>query len=337
MSQQTNPEIVARFAALPKVELHCHLDCSLSFDVVHRLDPRVDRAAYARDYVAPAQCRDLAEYLQRAPMGFRMMQTTTALAAVTFDFFQQLRRDNVVYAEIRFAPLQHTAMGLSPEDVVVAVLEAATQAGRETGVQWGMLLCTLRHFTAEQSMTTAQLVDRYRDQGVVGLDLAGDEAGHPLDNHRAAYAFAKDKGLQRTAHAGEAAGASSVWQTLQELAPQRIGHGVRAVEDPALVEHLVDQGIHLEICPSCNVQIGIFPSLAEHAIAPLVRAGVSVGINTDARQVTPTDLTREYVALHQAFGWDERDFAQCNRAALKAAFIGPQEKAQLQPHFDPQK
>ena len=191
---------------LPKVELHLHLDCSLSYKAVARLAPAVTREEYLRDYVAPARCTNLADFLARAPKGFRLMQSEAALRAVTEDVFEQLVDDGVVYAEIRFAPLLHMEQGLTAERVVAVVERAADELVRATGVEAGLILCTLRHFTAEQSMETARLVEQFRGSRVVALDIAGDEAGFPLDAHVAAYRFAREHGLARTAHAGEACG-----------------------------------------------------------------------------------------------------------------------------------
>ncbi len=265
-----------RFQSLPKIELHLHLDCSLSYQAVSSLAPSVTREEYERDYVAPGRCANLAEFLTRAPKGFLLMQSEDSLRHVTEDVFRQLVADGVIYAEIRFAPLLHTERGLAPERVVAVVERAVDGLIRETGMQASLILCTLRHFTEAQSLSTAKLVQDFRGSRVVALDLAGDEAGFPLDAHIAAYRFAREQGLFRTAHAGEALGPECVWETLRALDPQRIGHGTRSIEDPNLVEHLRRERIHLELCPSANVQI--IPSIGsmdEHPIDRLYRAGVS--------------------------------------------------------------
>ncbi len=316
--------------SLPKIELHLHLDCSLSYRAVSALAPSVTREEYRRDYVAPARCMNLADFLSRAPMGFLLMQTEDALRLVTEDVFQQLVEDGVIYAEIRFAPLLHMDRGLSPERVVAVVERSVDDLIRATGTQAGLILCTLRHFSAEQSMFTARLVEKFRGSRVVALDLAGDEAGFPLDAHIEAYRFAREHGLFRTAHAGEGLGPESVWETLRLLDPQRIGHGTRSNEDPKLVEHLREKCIHLELCPTSNVQI--IPSLRtmkEHPIDRLYRAGVSLNVNTDSRTLTPTTLTREYEVLHHAFGWNNRQLMNTNAKALNAAFTSEDVKRQL--------
>ncbi len=316
--------------SLPKIELHLHLDCSLSYRAVSALAPSVTRDEYQRDYIAPARCANLADFLSHAPKGFQLMQSEDALRLVTEDVFQQLVDDGVIYAEIRFAPLLHTERGLTLERVVETVERAVDRSIGETEMQAGVILCTLRHFTAEQSLRTAQLVEQFRGSRVVALDLAGDEAGFPLDAHVGAYRFAREQGIFRTAHAGEGLGPESVWETLRLLDPQRIGHGTRSIEDPKLVEHLREKQIHLELCPSANVQIiPSIGSMEEHPIDRLYRAGVSLNVNSDSRMLTPTTLTSEYKSLQRVFNWTEQDLLRTNLMGLDAAFVGDEIKHRL--------
>jgi adenosine deaminase len=316
--------------SLPKIELHLHLDCSLSYQAVSTLAPSVTREEYQCDYIAPARCANLADFLSRAPMGFRLMQTEDSLRLVTEDVFQQLIEDGVIYAEIRFAPLLHSEQGLSPERVVAVVERAVEQLTRETGMPAGLILCTLRHFDETQSMLTAKLVNDFRGSRVLALDIAGDEAGFPLDAHVAAYRYAREHGLFRTAHAGEGLGPESMWETLRLLEPQRIGHGTRSIEDPNLVDYLRRERIHLELCPTSNVQIiPSIKSMEEHPIDRLYRAGVSLNVNSDSRMLTPTTLTREYECLQRVFNWSEQDLLRVNLMGLDAAFADEAVKEQL--------
>ncbi len=312
-----------------KVELHLHLDCSLSYRVVAGLDPSITRAQFDAEFVAPPVCASLADFLTRAPRGFQLMQSEEALRLVVEDLFEQLVADNVVYAEMRFAPLLHLLHGLSPEQVVRSVDRAAEEAIRATGVEARIILCTLRHFTAEQSLATVRLVEQFAGTRVAALDIAGDEAGHPLDPHIAAFRYAQERGIYRTAHAGEAAGAASVWQTLQDLKPTRIGHGVRSVEDSALIAHLAEERIHLEVCPSSNVQTRTVASFAAHPVEKLRQAGVSLGISTDARTITDVTLEQEYERMEEHFDWKHEHFEASNREALRAAFIDEATRSRL--------
>ncbi|MBL7797634.1 MAG: adenosine deaminase [Saprospiraceae bacterium] len=313
-------------SALPKIELHVHLDCSLSSTVVHRLRPDIGFERYRQTFVAPPKCTDLRDYLTRALKGIELMQTAEALRLVTLDLFDQLQADNVLYAEIRFAPLEHLRGGLAPEQVVQTVADAVREGTARTGIPAGLLLCTLRHYAEAQSLDTARLAERF---AVAGFDIAGDEAGYPVDNHIAAFRHAHAKGIPCTAHAGEALGADSIWETLRHFAPRRIGHGVRCTEDPALVDYLKKRRIHLEVCPTSNVQTNVYPTMAGHRVDDLYRSGLSLSINSDARTISDATLNGEYQALRDVFGWDDRHFLHCNLEAVEHAFAPEALKAGL--------
>lgn len=317
------------FSALPKIELHVHLDCSLSFDLVQKLKPEISPAQYQNLYVAPPKCNDLADYLTRANNSIQLLQTRAALQLATLDLFNQLAADQVIYAEIRFAPLEHLTRGLSPKEVVQAVLEAIDQGRESTGIIVGLLLCTLRHYSENQSLDLVHLAQHFQGTAVSGIDIAADESKFSIQNHITAFQYAQKHGINCTAHAGEARGAESVWETLANFAPQRIGHGVRSVEDPMLIDYLLEKNIHLEVCPTSNIQTNVFPKMADHSIDFLYRKGVSLSINTDARTISNVTLTQEYQTLHDVFHWDNPDFLKCNLSALEHAFIPEAVKSKL--------
>ncbi len=295
--------------ALPKVELHLHLDCSLSFDVVRKLRSDVTENEYKKRFVAPEKCIDLADFLKCTSSGIELMQSDEELQEVMKDLFAQLKKENVIYAEMRFAPLLHTEKGLSPEEVVEIIADSVRNCIDSTGIKAGIILCTLRHFNETQSMQTVKLVEKYINNTLIaGFDIASDEAGHPIDANLKAFIYAIKKDIPRTAHAGEAKGPESVWETLQHFQPTRIGHGVRSIEDRRLVEYLAKNRIHLEVCPTSNIQTNIFSNYPDHPIDSLYKSGVSVGINTDSRALVNTTLTKEYEKLIDEFGWKTDDF-----------------------------
>jgi adenosine deaminase len=308
-------------ATLPKVELHLHLDCSLSYDVVSRIDSSITLDDYRTRFIAPSKCTNLADFLTRAPSSFPLMQTKKHLRLVTRDLFEQLRRDHMLYAEIRFAPLLHTDGGLSAREVVASVEAAVGEAVHTTGIEARLILCTLRSFSEAQSLETVHLVEDFRGTLVAGFDIAAEAPGNVIDDHVAAFRYARDNGISYTAHAGESRGIRNVWDTVRHFAPSRIGHGVSSIEDPSLLEHLRQEQIHLEACPTCNVQTNCYDTYADHPIDRLYRAGISVGVNTDTRTITNVTLNQEYTRLHEAFGWGPDEFFRCNRNALNAAFL----------------
>lgn len=318
------------FSILPKVELHLHLDCSLSYAVVSRIDPSITLQEYQQDFNLPAKCTNLAEFFKRAPKGTALMQREEQLRLVTFDVFEQLQQDNIIYAEILLVPLMHTSKGLSAENVVEIVNDAVAKASQATGIEARIILSTLRHYSTKQSLETVKLIERFKGMHVAGIDLGAYEAGFPIYAHIPAFQYAAQHGVPRTVHAGEARGAESVWETLKYLHPSRIGHGVRSIEDPALIEHLRKEGIHLEVCPTSNVQIDLYETYAQHPINNFYEAGLSMSINTDTRMIANVTLTQEYEKLHQVFGWDKRHFLRCNLKALDASFLPEDIKQRLE-------
>jgi adenosine deaminase len=352
---------------LPKVELHSHLDCALSFDAVHAIDHRISRDRYEEDFVAPRQTESLAEYLAYTFQYREILQSEGALRIAVQDAFAQMQAENVIYGELRFAPLVHTAEGLTPEEVVRTVADETSTQIAMTGIEASVILCTLRDFSGAKSLQTAELVRQFAPTTPVAaldiagdeiahplerhlrafhlaraaglgitvhageaggpesvreaLDIAGDEIAHPLERHLRAFHLARAAGLGITVHAGEAGGPESVREALDHTGTQRIGHGVRSIEDSTLVDRLVREGIHLEICPICNVQTHAVATIEDHPVDRLYRRGVSLGISTDTRGVTATSLTEEYEVLQREFGWTLEDFGRVNRYALAAAFV----------------
>jgi adenosine deaminase len=313
----------------PKIELHLHLDCNLSYAAAAQLKPGLTPEVYRQQIVAPACCPDNEVYFDCTRNGVALMQDEAALRLIVEDTFEQLAQDRVIYAELRFAPLLHTRRGLSGRQVVATVAQALQEQISRTGIEARLILATLRHFTPGQSLETADLVIEFASQGVAAFDIAGNEELYPLERHLPAFEKIIAHGLPFTVHAGEGLGPQAVWDALDALHPRRIGHGVRSISDPALVQRLKDEGVHLEVCPTTNVQMNLFPSYAAHPIQRLVEAGLSCGVNTDTRATSDNTLQQEYVRLAEVFGWGKTNFYRANREALAAAFIDEDAKESL--------
>jgi len=313
---------------LPKVELHVHLDCCLSFKGLSRIDPTISESYYKKKFIGTS-CSCLKDYIRCADTALEYMQTKEQLEIVIEDLFDQLVNDNVIYAEIRFAPLLHLKKGLSSKNVVEIVSNKTKIESEKSGIEVGLILCTLRHFSVDQSLQTVKLVKDFSNKNVVGFDIAADEAGFPIDNHIKSFQFARDNNIFCTAHAGEALGADSVTNTLKYLKPNRIGHGVRCIEDNSLIEKIKKENIHLEICITSNMVTKVFNDLKDHPVDFLLNKGISLSINTDGRTISDTTLNKEYVLLNKEFNWLKNKFLEVNINAMKASFSSNEVKNKI--------
>ena len=313
---------------LPKVELHVHLDCCLSFKGLSRIDPTISESYYKKKFIGTS-CSCLKDYIRCADTALEYMQTKEQLEIVIEDLFDQLVNDNVIYAEIRFAPLLHLKKGLSSKNVVEIVSNKTKIESEKSGIEVGLILCTLRHFSVDQSLETVKLVKDFLNKNIVGFDIAADEAGFPIDNHIKSFQFARDNNIFCTAHAGEALGAESVTKTLKYLKPNRIGHGVRCIEDNSLIEKIKRENIHLEICVTSNMVTKVFNNLKDHPVDFLFNKGVSLSINTDGRTISDTTLNKEYMLLNKESNWLKNKFLEVNINAMKASFSSDEVKNRI--------
>ncbi|MAR62603.1 MAG: adenosine deaminase [Flavobacteriaceae bacterium] len=318
-----------KFKNLPKIELHVHLDCSLSYETIKRLRPQTTIDDYNTNYIAGKSCTSLKQYIKCADNAISLMQSKESLELVMEDFFNQLIQDNVIYCEIRFAPLLHTDEGLNSREVVNILCNSMNFLSKESGIFTGLILCTLRHYSKEESMETVKLVEEFKEKGVIGFDIAADEAGYPLDNHIDAFNYAKQNNINCTAHAGEAKGPESIWETIDKLKVKRIGHGVKCIKDPKLVKFLYENNFHLEVCVSSNIKTKTFNKIEDHPISQINESSISMSINTDGRTISSTDLTNEYEIISKKFGWSIEDFRKSNLEAIKHAFASDELKTIL--------
>ncbi|MDR8412378.1 adenosine deaminase [Nonomuraea sp. 3-1Str] len=309
---------------VPRYELHCHLDGSVRPGTVAdlaRLQGLTLNGPVERLVTAPVDCGSLTRFLTYIDVPLQVLQTPDALRRAARELVEDWSADDVVYGEVRFAPQLHGRRGMSQDEAVEAVSEGLAAGSEATGVRTGLLLCCLRHQTAQESLAVAETALRHRDK-VAGLDLAGDERLHSAVPHRAAFDLAHTAGLPCTVHAGEAAGPDSMWEAIEVLGARRIGHGVRCISDNALLERLQRDRIVLEMCPTSNIQTGAVPSLAAHPAAWLLTKGLAVTINTDTRTTSATTLAGEFSSLREATGWTVEQEALVQAHAADAAFAG---------------
>lgn len=316
------------FGHIKKVELHTHLDCSLSYELVKKNLPKMNRELFKEKFTGYG-CKNLNDYLKCVDRSLDIMQNEEQLNFAVMDFFDQLKRDNVIYVEIRFAPLLHLKGGLDPIQVIEIVLNKCKIESQKSNIKFGLILCTLRHFSEHQSLETVKLIKELDDDMIVGFDIAADEAGYSLENHITAFEFAKSNSINCTAHAGEAKGYESVIETLNMLAPQRVGHGVRSCESTSLMKRLIKEKIHLEICLTSNLVTGVYKNIDEHPVNYFYNKKFSISINSDGRTISNTSLNEEYKKLSQTFDWKEQHFLNCNLNAIRSSFADEKTKSDI--------
>jgi adenosine deaminase len=318
----------AGLRALPKAELHQHLDGSMRPETAVELAAEIDRPLTLEDararMVGPGRCGSQAELLGFFDLPIALLQTRRALERATAELVDDLAADGVRYAEVRWAPRLHLESGLSVADVIEAVATAV--AGRAVLLGPAMPLVGLI-VTAMRSHPPAANVELARIAGamghpVVGFDLAGPEAEYPAPPHALAFSVARDAGLGLTAHAGEVAGPGRVREVL-DFGVRRVAHGVTAADDDDLLAVLRARDITLDLCPTSNVQAGVVESLASHPLAALHRAGVSVTLSTDDRTVTGTDLTTEMARSADALGLSREELAEIALNGFRRGFAPP--------------
>ena len=335
----------------PKVLLHDHLDGGLRPQTVLDLAaesgysdlPATDAESLGRWFSEAAYSGSLERYLETFKHTVGVTQSVSALARVSRECAEDLAADGVVYAEVRFAPELHVEKGLNEREIIEAVLSgfaqgvAAVAAGGKQ-IRIGVLLTAMR--TAANARSIAELAVQYRDRGVVGFDIAGAEAGFPPTRHLDAFEYLRRENAHFTIHAGEAFGLPSIWEAIQWCGADRLGHGVRIMDDITvapdgsitlgkLAAYVRDRRIPLELCPTSNVQTGAADSIATHPIGLLRTLGFRVTVNTDNRLMSGTSMSREMDLLSQAFGWGLKDMEWLTINAMKSAFLGFDERLEI--------
>lgn len=304
---------------MKKVELHVHLDGSLSIPFMkERIGHDIEKEVVAVD------CKTLKDYLKCFDLPISLLQEKENIENFSYQLTQQLKEDEVIYAEIRFCPLFHTNV-LTPDQVVEAVLKGLS---KEPKVKTNLILCMMRHFKEEQNEEVIELTRRWLGKGVVGIDLAGDEANYPTRDFQNLFLKIREYKIPFTIHAGEADSYQSVEDAI-EFGAKRIGHGVRSVESVDTLKKIKEKKILLEVCPTSNVDTHLYSNIAEHPIKQLIQEGILVSINTDNRTVSNVTLKEEYEKLKKYCKITDQEILMCNLNAVEASFLKEEEKEQV--------
>ena len=318
------------------IDLHLHFDGSLLVRTVLELAKEQGIALPSEEpdelklfLAAPTDCGSLNEYLEKFDLPLLVLQTREAVRKGMHTLASSLKEQGMLYAEIRFAPQLHTKKGLAQEQVVKAALQGLQEAAAGSFFKAKLILCCMRGAdNREENLLTVRTAAAFLGRGVAALDLAGAEALYPTADYGEVFALAKELSVPFTIHAGEADGPESIRAALR-MGASRIGHGVRAGEDPELLEELKERQIPLEMCPSSNVQTKAVPSLSEHPVLSYLRRGLLVTVNTDNMTVSDTTIEREFRLLKEELGMTPEERRQLLLNAADAAFLTAEERWRL--------
>lgn len=315
------------FVALPKTDLHVHLDGSLRLETIldlakaENIDLGVTSARELRLAIGCGRhFGSLVEYLRGFEITLKVMQTEEALERTAFELAEDAHRENVRYMEVRYSPMLHTQRGLKLTTVVEAVLNGLRRARETYGVKANVIICGIRNISPESSYQMAELAVAYKNRGVVGFDLAGAEADNPAKHHKEAFQLVRDNNINCTIHAGEAYGPESIAQAIHVCGAHRIGHGCRLREHGDLLHFVNDHRIPLECCPSSNVQTGAVRDLRSHPLKFYFDLGLRVTVNTDNRLITDTSMSKELWLAHTAIGLPFNEIKSLIVAGFKSSF-----------------
>ena len=322
-------------AALPKAELHLHLEGSIDASILQELRQRHGRNGSVQELSQLYQYSDFHAFLQAFKTITEDLQGPDDYELITYRLMEKLKAENVLHAEV-YVSAGVCLWRKQDFDAIFAGLERGRQRGqREFGISLLWIFDAVRQFGAEKAQAVAELAVRYKDANVVGFGIGGDEQKGPSELFRDVYAYAANHGLRLTAHAGEAAGPDSIWGALN-LRAERIGHGLSAAQDPELMEELSTRQVPLEVCLTSNLRTGCCPSLTDHPLRHYFDAGVMVTLNTDDPAMFNTSLTREYQLAQDAFGFTDEHLHELARNSFEASFLPAEKKLELLNLFDAQ-
>lgn len=316
--------MIEKIRKLKKIELHLHLDGSVELDTISNITNETLDSLKSK-LIAKDKCENLSEYLTKFDIPINCMQTKENLTLIAKELANYLEKQNVIYAEIRFAPMFHTKENLTYEEVVEAVLQGLNTNKK---VKTNLILCMMRGMPKEKNLKTIDIAYKYLNRGVCGIDLAGAEDKYPLSEYIDLFEIIKEKKIPFTIHAGENGSYKEIELAIK-LGATRIGHGIHAYESNETIEKLKEKNILLEICPTSNIQTNSINKYDEHPIYNFYKKGLRVCVNTDNKTVSNISLTDEYIKLHNNFNFTINDFSNMNIYAIENSFLTKEEKETL--------
>jgi len=321
---------------LPKIDLHLHLDGAIRVPTIAALGdelgvklPTYDPRQLARHVQVEHDCRSLTDYLKRFEIFYGILPFAKTQERIAYELCEDCARDNVIYFETRFAPCLASNERFTMEDAVVAALEGLRRGQRDFNVKCGLILCCYRPASAAVSVETVKLAHKYRDRGVCGIDLAGDELNFPATPHAEAFALARKLEVPVTIHAGEGERPENIREAVFDHGATRIGHGVALQRDSELLKCVRDAGIVLEICLTTNLQTCSVPSIAKHPFKKFLDEKLRVTLNTDDPGISNITLTHELELAGREFALTRKQIKELQTDAARAAFAGESVRDEL--------
>lgn len=315
---------------LPKVELHCHLDGSLSRNFIEK---RLGRKVSQEELSVSDDCRSLNEYLEKFDLPGQCLMDEEGLREAGYDVLRSMYQENVCYTEVRFAPLLSETSDMDCRKVIEAVIAGMNKGKQDFGVEYGIITCAMRHHSAEENLRMLQIVREYLGDGVCAADLAGAEALYPMSEFMDVFETVKKLGMPFTLHAGECGNVQNIIDSV-EAGAGRIGHGIAMRVHRELQSELAKKGIGIEMCPISNLQTKAVQSTAEYPLREFLDAGLKVSINTDNRTVSNTSLTKELEFVQKTYGVSDEEIRKMMQNAVETAFAGDDVKERLQKKMD---
>ncbi len=324
---------------LPKTDLHVHLDGSLRIKTILELaqEYNIDLPSTVpkklEKMILGENAKDLGNYLEGFDITLKVLQNEEGLKRAAYELAEDSAKENVRYMEIRFCPLLHTEKGLSLTTVSNAVLDGLAQAEKDFDITTGLIFSGMRNMSPEISLRLASLATTYKNKGVVGFDLAGQEYNFPAKEHREAFDLALKNNLNITIHAGESYGSESIHQAIHYCGAHRIGHGTKLIEDGDLLNYVNDHRIPIEICLKSNIDTHTVNSFKEHPFAIFYDLGLRVTLNTDNRLVSNTTVTDEFMIAHKQFNFDYKKVKNLIINGFKSSFLPYRDKSLILSHI----
>ena len=317
--------------ALPKVELHLHIEGTLEPDLMFEL---AQRNGIEIPFKSPAEVKvaysfhNLQSFLDIYYQGANVLITEQDFFDLTWAYLLRCKLDNVVHTEIFFDPQTHTERGISFDTVVKGIHRALEQGNAELGISSQLIMCFLRHLDEESAFKTLEQAQPYKDK-IIGVGLDSSELGHPPEKFRRVFQKAVEQGFLTVAHAGEEGPASNIQDSLELLHISRIDHGVRCTEDETLMKQLIADRTPMTVCPLSNIKLKVFDQMADHNIVELLRNGMCVTINSDDPAYFGGYMTDNFLAVYRALPISKAEITQFTVNAIEASFISDQEKSRL--------